>query len=78
MSNCLTSLRRDRSLLQAGLVLLLTIVSVLSFAPPAAASVAGPYRRYCTVHGRQVAFDFWIGWNDAPVRFFLVDRVSDR
>jgi hypothetical protein len=75
MSNRPTSLRRSRGLFRAGLALLASIVPVLIFAPPAAAA-AGPYHRTCTVHERQVSFDFWLRWETlAGIQFFSVDRV---
>ncbi|GAA0898850.1 hypothetical protein [Virgisporangium aurantiacum] len=69
-------IRWDRGLLQAGLVLLLTAVSVLTFVSPAAAA-AGPYHRSCIVHERQVSFDFWLRWETiSGVQLFSVDRVK--
>ena len=66
----------SRSLLSIGLA----VGAVFALAPPAQANVVtGPFRRYCTVHARQVSFDFWIEYqsdNSFSVYRFAWDTHS--
>src|SRR5687768_11951628 len=66
---------RLRTLHRLALSIGLTIAAVFTLAPPAhAAVVTGPFRRYCTVDGRRVAFDFWLEYQSS--NSFSVYRVK--